>query len=99
MEIKYPKIPTAWVCKLCHQVDFPEVGEPMASPEHIPHRGVDIGSCPGKMVPVYSREDLEAANHIVDGNKKVGEPHEWPKPSEPYDWRRPIHDRHGKAGA
>jgi len=48
---------------------------------------------------LYRERSIGAANHIVGGNKKVGKPHEWPKPSEPYDWRRPIHDRHGKEGA
>jgi hypothetical protein len=34
----------------------------MATPEHRPYRGVDIGTCDGVMIPLYSEEDIERAN-------------------------------------
>ncbi len=43
----------AWGCKTCLKFDWVHVKEAMAKPEHVPHRGFDIGNCPGKMILLY----------------------------------------------
>ena len=43
----------AWVCRTCGKVDFADEEERRAAPFHVPHRGYDIGSCPGRMIPVF----------------------------------------------
>jgi hypothetical protein len=62
MSITFPDRPTAWICKKCLKMDFPEIEESLAKPEHIPYRGVDIGTCGNPMIPVYSKEDILKAN-------------------------------------
>ena len=49
--------PIAWYCPVCKKFDLVEVGESLAKPEHVPHRGIDIGSCKGIMVPLVEMED------------------------------------------
>lgn len=44
----------AWGCRTCNKVDWVDDKETKAAPEHVPHRGVDIGDCKGKMVKLYS---------------------------------------------
>lgn len=48
-----------WVCQVCGKYDTLE-GTPKAKPEHVPHRGYDIGSCPGVMEKVYR---VKSENH------------------------------------
>jgi hypothetical protein len=45
----------AWGCKTCNKIDWVDSKEALAKPEHIPHRGVDIGSCKGKMIKLYEK--------------------------------------------
>ena len=50
--------PIAWYCPVCKKFDM--IGtEPLAKPEHIPHRGFDIGSCKGKMIKLIPLTELE----------------------------------------
>ena len=49
--------PKAWYCPICNKFDLANVKEVMASPEHVPHRGVDIGNCSGVMIPLYDYEN------------------------------------------
>lgn len=51
--------PIAWYCPVCKKFDLAEVKKPMAMPEHIPHRGHDIGCCKGKMIPLCKLEEEE----------------------------------------
>lgn len=53
--MKYKKI--AWGCKTCKKFDWVESDEQLAKPEHVSMRGVDIGDCNGKMIPLY--EEVE----------------------------------------
>ncbi len=48
--------PTAWYCPKCKKFDLADVKRAMASPEHVPHRGVDIGNCTGEMIPLYASQ-------------------------------------------
>ena len=48
----------AWYCPVCRKIDLIEAKEPMAKPEHVPHRGVDIGTCKGIMISLYSDQSL-----------------------------------------
>lgn len=45
--------PIAWYCPVCKKFDLASIKEAMAFPEHVPHRGVDIGSCRGTIIPLY----------------------------------------------
>jgi hypothetical protein len=45
----------AWACKTCNKVDWVDAKEALAKPEHIPHRGFDIGKCKGKMIRLYEK--------------------------------------------
>jgi len=45
--------PTAWACRTCNKVDWEIEEECMARPEHVSYRGVDIGTCEGKFIPLY----------------------------------------------
>jgi len=38
-----------WYCDVCGKSDYTETERPMAGPEHVPYRGIDIGSCKGLM--------------------------------------------------
>ena len=49
--------PVAWACRTCGKVDWAD--EQLARPEHISHRGVDIGSCDGEMVKLYGPEVVD----------------------------------------
>lgn len=60
--IKFPSRPVAWYCKLCKKFDYPEVDGAMAKPEHVPYMGVDIGTCKGIMLPLYSAQQILDAN-------------------------------------
>lgn len=48
-------------CPVCYKFDFPS-GEPLAKPEHIPYRGIDVGECKGKMIKLYIIEEIENEN-------------------------------------
>jgi hypothetical protein len=61
-ETTIPTTPTAWACKRCNKIDWSDVNEQLAKPEHVSYRGVDIGTCSGKMVPLYSVDDIKQAN-------------------------------------
>ncbi len=43
----------AWYCPICKKFDFVDSEEVLCKPEHIPYRGVDIGSCKGRMIKLY----------------------------------------------
>ena len=62
--------PTAWYCPVCNKFDLVDVKEAMASPEHVPHRGYDIGSCKGIMIPLYDCNNcpLKSANKCVESD-------------------------------
>jgi len=49
-----PVSPYAWVCRTCGKIDFADIKEQTAQPEHVSYRGVDIGTCKGKMIPLYA---------------------------------------------
>jgi len=49
--------PIAWYCPVCKKFDLVDAKEQMAKPEHVSHRGVDIGSCKGTMIPLYDCKD------------------------------------------
>ncbi len=53
------KRPYMWYCPVCKKYDLAGVKENLASPEHIPYRGVDIGSCKEEMIPLYKHEQIE----------------------------------------
>ena len=46
--------PFAWYCPKCKKFDIASAEEQLASPEHVSHRGVDIGSCKGEMISLYT---------------------------------------------
>lgn len=52
-DVSCRKEPIAWACRTCNKIDWADAKEQLAKPEHISHRGVDIGSCKGKMIPLY----------------------------------------------
>jgi hypothetical protein len=62
MNIKLPTRPTAWACRTCNKVDWADTKEQLAKPEHVAHRGVDIGTCKGQMIPLYDEASLRQAN-------------------------------------
>ncbi len=62
MEVKMPTEPTYWFCPTCGKWDSPRVSKPMATPEHRPYRGIDLGTCKGTMITLYSMEDIQEAN-------------------------------------
>ena len=47
----------AWGCKTCNKIDWIDKKEATAKPEHVSHRGVDIGSCPGVMIKLWEKTD------------------------------------------
>lgn len=49
--------PKAWYCPVCGKFDLMDSEEPMARPEHVPYRGIDIGTCKGEMIPLYDCKD------------------------------------------
>ena len=51
--------PIAWGCKTCNKFDWADTKEQLAFPEHVAHRGVDIGDCEGKMIPLYALKEDE----------------------------------------
>lgn len=53
--------PIAWACRTCNKVDWADSKEQLAKPEHVSHRGFDIGTCKGKMIPLYEAPDAEDA--------------------------------------
>ncbi|KKL80783.1 hypothetical protein LCGC14_2001330 [marine sediment metagenome] len=69
--------PIAWICKTCNKVDWADVKEQLAKPEHVSHRGVDIGTCKGKMIPVVPLWDAGLTSIL----KQSGYP--W---TEHYSW-------------
>jgi hypothetical protein len=50
--------PYAWYCPVCKKFDIAHEKEQMAKPEHIAHRGVDIGSCNGRMIRLYTDDRI-----------------------------------------
>ena len=49
--------PIAWACRTCNKVDWADQEEQTAKPEHVCHRGVDLGTCKGKMIALYESEE------------------------------------------
>ena len=49
---------TLWYCVVCGKVDHCNTEEALASPEYVPHRGVDIRTCKGTFVR-YVRDFME----------------------------------------
>ncbi len=47
------KKPVAWGCKTCNKFDWAHIKESLAYPEHVSHRGHDIGDCKGTMIPLF----------------------------------------------
>jgi len=45
----------AWGCRICNKIDWVGAEKCSAKPEHVPHRGYDIGSCEGEMLKLYIR--------------------------------------------
>ena len=46
----------AWACRTCNKIDWVDSKEQIAKPEHIAHRGVDIGTCDGEFIELYVKE-------------------------------------------
>lgn len=63
--VLFPKMPTVWACRLCGKADWSDTDEQLAKPEHVSYRGVNIGTCKGKMVPLYSVLDIQRANQAT----------------------------------
>ena len=57
--------PTAWYCPVCKKFDLADVEKPLATPEHIPYRGIDIGECKGKIIPLYPKENAKELTEIL----------------------------------
>ncbi len=53
--LKTSKKPIAWGCKTCNKIDWADTKEQLAKPEHVSHRGVDIGTCKGKFIPLFDK--------------------------------------------
>lgn len=49
------KTPIAWGCKTCNKIDWVDTKEQLAKPEHLSYRGVDIGTCKGKFIPLFDK--------------------------------------------
>jgi len=66
--------PKAWYCPVCKKFDLADIEKPMAKPEHVPYRGVDIGSCNGEMIPLYDCKGCEfnPDNKPVQPTPKAG---------------------------
>ena len=52
--------PIAWGCKTCNKIDWADSVDPFkfskhVFPEHVRHRGFDIGKCKGKMIPLFDK--------------------------------------------
>ena len=58
--MRLPK-PDAFGCRVCNKIDWADTDEAQAKPEHVPHRGYDIGSCKGEMVKLWSMDSLMGA--------------------------------------
>ena len=39
-----------WYCKTCKKFDISTEQEQLSKPEHCSYRGIDIGTCKGKMI-------------------------------------------------
>lgn len=63
----------AWYCTTCKKFDVASEKEALATPEHVPHRGIDIGECKGEMIPLYSKVDLR---QLIEGEKKFLKPND-----------------------
>ena len=48
--------PVAWACRTCGKLDWADTDEMLAAPEHLSHRGIDIGTCKGEMIRLYTKE-------------------------------------------
>ena len=59
--ITFPRSPTGWACKKCNKFDWHDSSIFLAAPEHVPHRGFDIGTCGGKMIPLYDEDSIRSA--------------------------------------
>lgn len=57
--------PYAWYCETCKKFDIAHEKEALAKPQHIPHRGFDIGECRGIMIPLYKEETEKRKNNEV----------------------------------
>ena len=62
-EIKLPTTPTYWICPDCGKWDTSLVEVQLASPEHRTYRGVDVGTCKGIMIPLYTKESLKISEY------------------------------------
>jgi len=47
----------AWYCATCFKFDYKGTEEAFATPEHIPYRGADIGTCKGKMIALRLKDE------------------------------------------
>jgi len=68
--------PKAWYCPKCKKFDLADVKEPLASPNHVPHRGVDIGNCDGVMIPLYDCNDCKKPDNqtnAADSKSRVAD--------------------------
>ena len=58
--------PIAWACRACNKISWADVDGNDASLEHVSYRGMDIGTCKGKMVKLALWEDLKLANEMLE---------------------------------
>lgn len=48
----------AFGCRVCNKFDWKDRNvPPLAKPEHVSYRGVDIGSCKGVMIPLFAEKE------------------------------------------
>lgn len=67
--------PTAFGCRRCNKIDWFDDREQKAQPEHVSHRGIDIGSCDGEMEKLYDEQTLIA--HIKKADELLGRASGW----------------------
>ena len=66
--------PKAWYCPKCKKFDLADVKENLASPEHVPHRGFDIGDCEEEMIPLFdfrNRIRITLSEILADGKETI----------------------------
>lgn len=62
----------AWLCRKCGKGDWADIDEQLAKPEHVCHRGIDLGECKGEMVPLYRKHGASSLGAKLE---RLGEMH------------------------
>lgn len=48
--------PTAWACRTCQTLIWDDGDHSVGFPKHVSHRGFEIGTCEGRLIPLYKKE-------------------------------------------